>query len=170
MPAARRTYAELARQLSAIGTVKRGLDRALPAECPGGAAAVLTLLGRHGEMRMSRLAELLAVDMSVTSRQVSHVAERGWIERMPDPADRRSRILRITPAGQELLDELARRITEVFAYALDSWTDDEVGQLNTMLDRLRGAFTDCRDRRHEDPRTGPYTGTSTPRTPTPHKT
>ncbi|WP_443078321.1 MarR family transcriptional regulator, partial [Streptomyces sp. SP17KL33] len=39
---------------------------------------------RHGEMRMSKLAELLSVDMSVTSRHVAHVAERGWIERLPD--------------------------------------------------------------------------------------
>lgn len=95
--AARSQYEELARQLSAVGAVKRGLARTLPAECPGGSAAVLALLDQHGEMRISRLAELLAVDMSVTSRHVAHVAERGWIERSPDPADKRSRILRLTP-------------------------------------------------------------------------
>ena len=76
MAAARNPYEELARQLSAIGAVKRGLGRMLPHECPAGAAAVLTLLERHGEMRMSRLAELLAIDMSVTSRHVAHVAEQ----------------------------------------------------------------------------------------------
>ena len=113
--AAQSQYEELARQLSAIGAVKRGLARILPAECPSGSAAVLTLLDRHGEMRMSRLAELLAVDMSVTSRHVAHVAERGWIERLPDPGDRRSRILRLTPAGLDMLDELARRTTDMFA-------------------------------------------------------
>ena len=109
MAAARNPYEELARQLSAIGAVKRGLGRMLPHECPAGAAAVLTLLERHGEMRMSRLAELLAIDMSVTSRHVAHVAERGWIERSPDPGDKRSRILRLTPAGRkQLANELAR--------------------------------------------------------------
>ncbi|MFD5035210.1 MarR family winged helix-turn-helix transcriptional regulator [Streptomyces sp. NPDC058220] len=150
MAAARSQYAELARQLSAVGVVKRGLARILPAECPAGSAAVLTLLERHGEMRMSRLAELLAVDMSVTSRHVAHTAERGWIERSPDPADKRSRILRLTPTGQDLLDELVRRTTEMFARTLDDWTDDEVGQLSTMLERLRGSFGDCRDWRYED--------------------
>lgn len=146
--AAKSQYAELARQLSAIGAVKRGLSRVLPPDCPGGSAAVLTLLERHGEMRMSRLAELLAVDMSVTSRHVAHAAERGWIERAPDLADRRSRILRLTPAGRELLDELARRTTEIFARTLSDWTDDEVGQLNTMLARLRENFGDCRPGRY----------------------
>lgn len=89
-------YEELIRQFSAFGAVKREIGRMMPPECPSGSAAVLTLLGRYGDMRMSRLSELLAVDMSVTSRHVAHVASRGWIERSPDPVDGRSRILRLT--------------------------------------------------------------------------
>ncbi|MEV0554417.1 MarR family transcriptional regulator [Streptomyces sp. NPDC050597] len=142
--AARRQYEELARQLSAIGAVKRGLGRVLPHECPAGSAAVLTLLDRHGEMRMSRLAELLAIDMSVTSRHVAHVAERGWIDRSPDPADKRSRILRLTPAGQDMLAELSERYMNALVHYLADWSDDEVDQLNTLLGRLRTSFGDCR--------------------------
>ncbi|MEU4494886.1 MarR family transcriptional regulator [Streptomyces sp. NPDC023998] len=148
--AAQSQYAELARQLSALGAVKRGLARILPGECPPGSAAVLTLLDRHGEMRMSRLAELLAVDMSVTSRHVAHVAERGWIERLPDPGDRRSRILRLTPAGLDMLDELAQRTADMFARNLGDWSDDDVGQLIAMLARLRDSFGDCRARHHDE--------------------
>jgi DNA-binding MarR family transcriptional regulator len=144
MAAARNPYEELARQLSAIGAVKRGLGRMLPHECPAGAAAVLTLLERHGEMRMSRLAELLAIDMSVTSRHVAHVAERGWIERSPDPGDKRSRILRLTPAGRDMLAEIAERYTRALAHYLGDWSDDEVEQLNSLLGRLRASFDDCR--------------------------
>lgn len=142
--AAQSQYAELARQLSAIGAIKRGIARILPVECPSGSAAVLTLLDRHGGMRMSRLAELLAVDMSVTSRHVAHAAERGWIERTPDPGDKRSRILRLTPAGLDMLNELAQRTTDMFARHLNDWSDDEVGQLIVMLARLRDSFGDCR--------------------------
>ncbi|MGW1813171.1 MarR family winged helix-turn-helix transcriptional regulator [Streptomyces sp. NPDC002125] len=141
--AARSQYEELARQLSAVGAVKRGLLRILPAECPGGSATVLTLLAKYGEMRITQLAELLAVNMSVTSRHVAHTAENGWIERSPDPADKRSRILRLTPAGEEVLAELNRRTTEIFAHNLDDWSDEEVGQLNTLLSRLRDSFS-CR--------------------------
>ena len=137
-------YEELVRQFSAFGAVKRDLGRILPSECPAGSAAVLTLLGRHGAMRMSRLAELLAVDMSVTSRHVAHVAARGWIERSPDPADRRSRILRLSPPGQEQLDELSRRTSHLLADRLSDWTDDEVGQLIRLMTRLRASFGDCR--------------------------
>ncbi|MER6101219.1 MarR family winged helix-turn-helix transcriptional regulator [Streptomyces sp. NPDC001832] len=141
--ALRSQYEELARQLSAIGAVKRGLARILPAECPGGSAAVLALLRAHGEMRISRLAELMAVDMSVTSRHVAHVAERGWIERSSDPADKRSRILRLTPAGHDVLNDLNRRTTDMFIHNLSDWSDDDVGQLNTLLARLRDSFA-CR--------------------------
>ncbi|MEU6550771.1 MarR family transcriptional regulator [Streptomyces sp. NPDC046915] len=137
-------FEELARQLSAFGAVKRDLGRILPSDCPAGSAGVLTLLSRHGDMRMSKLAELLSVDMSVTSRHVTHVAERGWIERAPDPADKRSRILRLTPAGEAKVCELSRRSTELLAERLSDWSDDEVGQLIRLMTRLRASFGDCR--------------------------
>ncbi|OII60900.1 MarR family transcriptional regulator [Streptomyces sp. CC53] len=146
--AARSQYEELARQLSAVGAVKRGLTRVLPAECPGGAAAVLALLDRYGEMRMSRLAELLGIDMSVTSRHVAHVVERGWIERSPDPGDRRSRILRLTAAGRAVLEGLGRRAADLFAERLADWTDEDLGALVTLLSRLRADFGDCRATAH----------------------
>lgn len=137
-------FEELARQLSAVGAVKRDLARILPHECPAGSAAVLTLLGRHGSMRMSKLAELLAVDMSVTSRHVAHVAERGWIDRSPDPADKRSRILHLTPAGEATLEDLSRRSTELLTERLSDWSDEEVEQLIRLMTRLRDSFGDCR--------------------------
>ncbi|MFE0255351.1 MarR family winged helix-turn-helix transcriptional regulator [Streptomyces sp. NPDC059010] len=137
-------YEELVRQFSAFGAVKREMGRMLPSDCPAGCAAVLTLLARHGEMRMSKLAELLAVDMSVTSRHVAHVAERGWIVRSPDPADKRSRILLLTPAGEDRVREMSRRTTQLLAERLSDWTDDEVAQLTRLMARLRASFDDCR--------------------------
>ncbi|MFF2651752.1 MarR family winged helix-turn-helix transcriptional regulator [Streptomyces sp. NPDC058045] len=142
--AARRQYEELSQQLSAMGAVKRGLARILPPECPAGSVAVLVLLERHGPMRIGRLAELLAVDMSVTSRHVAHVAERGWIDRTPDPDDRRSRILRLTAEGTEQLAELSERYVQALAGYLEDWSDADVDQLNALLSRLRDSFGDRR--------------------------
>ncbi|MFE9631585.1 MarR family winged helix-turn-helix transcriptional regulator [Streptomyces sp. NPDC006463] len=133
-------YEELARRLTGVGAVKRELARALPSHCPPGAAAVLTVLDRHGEMRLSRLAELMAVDISVTSRHVTHVAERGWIERETDPGDGRCRILRLTPAGQALLAELGARYTAALEKALADWSAQDIDVLNTLLARLRSSF------------------------------
>ncbi|MCX5012756.1 MarR family transcriptional regulator [Streptomyces sp. NBC_00555] len=133
-------YEELARQLTGIGAVKRDLARSLPPDCPPGAAAVLTVLDRHGEMRLSRLAELMAVDISVTSRHVTHVAERGWIDREADPGDGRCRILRLTPAGRALLAELGARYTAALERALATWSAQDIDALNTLLARLRSSF------------------------------
>ncbi|MFF5974898.1 MarR family winged helix-turn-helix transcriptional regulator [Streptomyces sp. NPDC012769] len=140
----RSRYEDLARSVSAIGAVKRGLSRALPADCQGGAAAVLALVKHHGDMRTSRLAELMAVDMSVCSRHVAHTVEHGWIERLPDPDDKRSRILRLTTDGFAMLGELDRRVTEAFSRHLAEWSDDDVELLTHLLVRLRDSFGDCR--------------------------
>ncbi|MCB8902642.1 MULTISPECIES: MarR family winged helix-turn-helix transcriptional regulator [unclassified Streptomyces] len=137
-------YENLARQVSAIGAVKRGLARVLPAECPGGSAIVLALLNHHGDMRMGRVSELMAVDMSVSSRHVAHTVDRGWVERLPDPADRRSRILHLTRAGEDMLAVLDRRLTDMLARTLAEWSDDDVELLTTLLARLRDSFGDCR--------------------------
>ncbi|MEU3606572.1 MarR family transcriptional regulator [Streptomyces sp. NPDC035033] len=141
---ARNRYEELARAVSAFGAVKRGLARVLPGDCQGASAAVLALLKHHDDMRMSRLAELMAVDMSVCSRHVAHTVDRGWVERLPDPGDGRSRILRLTPAGVAMLAELDRRVTEAFTHHLAEWSDDDVALLTTLLARLRDSFGDCR--------------------------
>ncbi|MEV5433506.1 MarR family transcriptional regulator [Streptomyces sp. NPDC052701] len=165
--AERARYEELIRQFSAFGAVKRELSRILPADCPSGSATVLALVDRHGDIRMSKLAELLAVDMSVTSRHVAHLAERGWIERSPDPADKRSRILRLTPAGRAQLDELSRRTTQVLTERLSDWSDEDVGQLTRLMARLRESIGDRRSahRAGPPPRPAPSARAGTTRTP-----
>ncbi|MFI5616168.1 MarR family winged helix-turn-helix transcriptional regulator [Streptomyces sp. NPDC051567] len=133
-------YEELARRLTGIGVVIRDLARILPPDCPAGSAAVLAVLGRHGEMRLSRLSAFLAVDISVTSRHVAQVAERGWIERETDPGDGRCRILRLTPAGRALLTELGTRYTAALGSALADWPTEDIDALSTLLARLRSSF------------------------------
>ncbi|GAA2709230.1 MULTISPECIES: MarR family transcriptional regulator [Streptomyces] len=144
--AAQEQYEELARQLSAIGAVKRGLGRSLPQDCHPATAIMLALLKQDGDMRMGRLGELMAVDASVTSRHVAHAAERGWLDRRPDPLDRRSRLLSLTPSGEALLEEVSRRYTQALATALEDWSDDDVGHLIGLMKRLRNSFGDCRPR------------------------
>ncbi len=142
--AARSSYEELARHLSGIGAVRREMARGLPPDCPPASAAALTLLHKYGEMRIGRLSELMAVDMSVTSRHVSHIEERGWVERHPDPLDGRSRLLRLTGTGRRQLDVLAEATTETLETFLSDWTDEEIAGLNGMLERLRQSFGDSR--------------------------
>ncbi|MBT2383713.1 MarR family winged helix-turn-helix transcriptional regulator [Streptomyces sp. ISL-11] len=147
--AAQEQYEELGRQLGAVVAVRRDLGRLLPPECSPASAGLLALLRQNGEMRMGRLAELLAIDMSVTSRHVAYAADHGWLERHPDPADKRSRLLSISPRGEELLAEVSARYTQALAVCLKDWSDDDVSRLNELLARLRESFGDCRGSAHQ---------------------
>ncbi|GGJ68696.1 MarR family winged helix-turn-helix transcriptional regulator [Streptomyces brasiliensis] len=133
-------YEELMRQLSAVGSVRRELGRIVPAGCSDGSATVLSVLGRHGAMRIGRLTELLGVDPSATSRHVAHLAALGWVDRTPDPADRRSRILHLTPEGHARLTELSDRRSRELAARLADWGDEDVRRLARLLARLRADF------------------------------
>ncbi|MEU1366579.1 MarR family transcriptional regulator [Streptomyces sp. NPDC005803] len=134
-------FEELARQLTAVAVVRRDIHRVLPSDCPGGPTTVLTLLGSHGDMCVSKLAELLAAELSVTRRHVAYAAARGWIERLPDHADRNARLLRLTPAGVCRLDELSRLSIRLLADRLSHWTEEEVGQLIGLMARLHASFS-----------------------------
>ncbi|MFF4796286.1 MarR family winged helix-turn-helix transcriptional regulator [Streptomyces sp. NPDC001276] len=161
--AERALYEELMHQLSAVGSVRRELGRVLPYGCSSGSATVLALLGRDGDMRIGRVAELLGVDTSVTSRHIAHLAARGWIHRSPDPADRRSRILRLTPEGRARLAELSDRLAQELASRLSEWSDEDVRRLTSLLSRLRASFDDLWT--EEGPNAEPPEGAYSTRTP-----
>lgn len=156
MTAARAQFRELARQLRSVHAVNREIARCLPHDCPPASAGVLTLLHKHGDMRMSQLTEYLGIDLSVTSRHVAHATERGWIERLPDPRDGRSRLLRLTGSGRRQLDDLSERACATLETHLADWPDADVATLNTLLDRLRTSFgTTPLPGARSDPETAP---------------
>ncbi|WP_051717487.1 MarR family winged helix-turn-helix transcriptional regulator [Streptomyces megasporus] len=143
-------YRELARQLGSVGAVRRELARSFPHDCQPATAIVLMLLGRRGEMRMSELADLMGVDMSVASRHVTHTVDRGWVDRRPDPLDGRARLMRLTESGERLLAETHERVAQTLARRLDDWPLEDVARLADLLARLRVDLGECE--RHLDPR------------------
>lgn len=66
---------------------------------------VLWLLQHHGEVSMSRLAELLGVSLSNATGIIDRMEEHGFIERARVPDDRRVVLVRPTPAGLRALSE-----------------------------------------------------------------
>jgi DNA-binding MarR family transcriptional regulator len=64
---------------------------------------VLWLLEHHGELPMSRLAELLGVSASNGTGLVERMEERGLVERRRVPDDRRVVVVGIGPEGLRLL-------------------------------------------------------------------
>ena len=67
---------------------------------------VLSMLDHHGEMPMSRLAELLDISFSNASGLVDRLEERGLVERVRDLHDRRVVIARLSTGGRAVLEEV----------------------------------------------------------------
>lgn len=66
---------------------------------------VLWLLEHHGAMSMSRLADLLDVSVSNATGLIDRMEERGLVERVRVPDDRRVVLVRPARAGREALAE-----------------------------------------------------------------
>jgi DNA-binding MarR family transcriptional regulator len=64
---------------------------------------------------------------------------RGLLRRTPDPADRRNRVIALTPAGRELLAACRAGIREVEAELLAGLDPAERDVFVAVLDRLAGA-------------------------------
>ena len=87
--------------------------RRLRQEAGGGLSptmtAALATIERHGPLTPSELATRERVQRPTATRLVATLEEQGLITRMTDPADRRSSLLSMTPAGTALLREIRTR-------------------------------------------------------------
>jgi DNA-binding MarR family transcriptional regulator len=70
---------------------------------------ILVALARTPDSDQRTLGEAVSLDRSTTADVVERMIRRGFIERSRDPSDHRRYLLRITPAGRELLAEIHQR-------------------------------------------------------------
>ena len=113
---------------------KRTLE---PWEINPGHARALAVLMRHGAVRLSTLAEHLRIAPRSATEVVDGLAERGLVERRPDPVDRRATLVALTGAGERVGEAIrvARAAeAERFFGALDPADRTE---LTRILRRLR---------------------------------
>ncbi len=133
----RDTLDSLVREIYALGATNRELlRRSVPEHSPAGLQA-LAVLARTDATRVSEVADRLRIDLSVASRQISALQAAGWVAREPDPHDRRAQLLRVTDTGQTVLEETRARMMDAYSEVLDTWSEEDVLALTTMLERLR---------------------------------
>jgi DNA-binding MarR family transcriptional regulator len=65
-----------------------------------------------GPLSVSGLAEAVSVDAPYATLIVDTLEERGLVERRSDPADRRRKLVELTPAGQEAIGRVERILRE----------------------------------------------------------
>lgn len=88
----------------AARALARRFDEALrPVGLTNGQFSLLMSLNRPRAPAMGPVASLLAMDRTTLTAALKPLERRGLVEISADPADRRGRLLKLTPAGQEVL-------------------------------------------------------------------
>lgn len=100
------------------------------------AVGLLHTLACQGPMRVSALADSLAIDISTTSRHVTGLESDGRLTRRPDPADRRASLVTLTESGRDFLAHALEERAGVLRAATGSWPDNDVTTLVRLLNRL----------------------------------
>jgi MarR family transcriptional regulator, organic hydroperoxide resistance regulator len=77
-----------------------------PAQCH-----VLHLIEPEQPLQMGQLAATLSCDASNVTGLIDRLESRGLVQRRPSAADRRVKVIQLTPAGSRLRAQLLRRIT-----------------------------------------------------------
>ena len=111
--------------------------RAVGAPISGSGLLALRVVERHGPIAGSELARRLQVDQSTSSRHIRPLERLGLLGRTADGADRRVAWLKVTPAGQRVLDRARDVALHDFDVALADWTAADRRTLGGLLERLR---------------------------------
>jgi len=90
-------------------------------------------------LRMSQLAEASTSSKSRLSHAVARLEERGWVERLDCPTDRRGQIARLTDAGLAALAAAApAHVEQVRRSLFDRLTAEQVEQLTAISHAIGG--------------------------------
>jgi DNA-binding MarR family transcriptional regulator len=79
---------------------------------PANDFAMYSALAHHGEVTPSALAGELGMPLSTVLFRFARIEQRGHGSRGPNPRDRRSSLLALTPTGSRLVDEVAPRFRD----------------------------------------------------------
>jgi len=112
------------------------------AEVPLDRAAVVILrqLADSGGMRLGELAARLAVEAPHITRQVQRLQQAGYVDRVPDPDDRRAQVVTLTAAGKAADDRLREVARGAMQAALADWAPQDVHKLATLFHRMVDDF------------------------------
>jgi DNA-binding MarR family transcriptional regulator len=100
---------------------------------------VMWLLQHHGDLPMSRMADLLDVSFSNATGIVDRMEERGLVERVRVPDDRRVVLVRIAAHGVQALEEIEAIKQDRLQAILGHLAPAQLSRVATALDDLREA-------------------------------
>jgi DNA-binding MarR family transcriptional regulator len=122
-----------------IARTARRLRQQAGEELSPSQATALATIDRHGPLTPSELAVRERIQRPTATRLIARLEETGFVDRTPDPLDRRSCVVSLTPAGDELLDRVRTRKDAYLARRLRDLDADERATLDraaAILERV----------------------------------
>jgi DNA-binding MarR family transcriptional regulator len=104
----------------------------------------ILMLLRHGPqkgMQLHNLGELLLVSRANITGLIDSLQQKGWVERVVDPTDRRVRYARITGSAEALLDKFIPVHFGHVKALLQDLTAEEKEKLSALLRKARRSMT-----------------------------
>ena len=100
---------------------------------------IMFTLQRSGEMTMSHLADVLNVSLSNATGLIDRLEERGYIARDRVATDRRIVLVRVTPAGAQMLSEVDALSDELMRSVLGRLPASQLRGVANAFSALREA-------------------------------
>jgi DNA-binding MarR family transcriptional regulator len=114
------------------------LLRPLNVSAAGG--LVLGILRDRGPLSPSELGDRLIVTRATVTGVVDSLERRGFVSRSPNPSDRRSLLVEITPAGLSVLQQLRALVHRNEKAWLSGLSDEELRAYIALHHRIQDAL------------------------------
>ena len=134
--------ARAARLRLAITRTARRLRQEANADLSPSLTSALASIEAHGPVTPSELASCERVQRPTITRVLTRLAELELIERAADPADGRSTLISITPAGRSLLEDLRGRRDAFLADRLSKLSTEDRAVLDRASEVLESLLED----------------------------
>jgi DNA-binding MarR family transcriptional regulator len=106
----------------------------------GSSYGTLSRLGLVEECTMTELAALLGLEISTVSRRVKALEDRGLVQRETMETDRRAALLRLTPEGRALFEQLSASWREMLTEVLEGWDPFSIEVFAELFSRFAEAL------------------------------
>jgi MarR family transcriptional regulator, transcriptional regulator for hemolysin len=103
---------------------------------------VLFRLVVHEGLNQARIAEILEIEPISLARLIDRMEEAGWVERRPDAADRRARLLYLTSKSKPVIDRMIEVGLATRAEALAGLSGADREKLLELLLQVRGNLSE----------------------------
>jgi DNA-binding MarR family transcriptional regulator len=129
---------EILKKFRIIVVAVRQHSRELEVACGIGGAQVwmLSAIAQTPDLTVSRLSQALAIHVSTASNMLEKLARKGLVERLRNDDDRRTVRLRISAAGQAILDRAPLPLSGPMIDALGKMQAESLSALDENLSEL----------------------------------